>query len=308
MARENNDKKGIQVIQKLAAYILSLENGSSLESVRNLSRTLQASLGLISQSITEIEQRGAVVIERRGQLGSYIKDISIGKLWQLAVGEPLVIAHTLPSNRRYEGLAAAIKQSFNNAGIETYFIFIRGSRTRVQALRERRCHIAITSRFAAGALCRPAESIVLSLPPGSFVGAHRLFFRAGAFSDGGTLSAAVDPDSYDQIRLSEIEFQNQEVEFIRITFMNILHYLSTNQVDMAIWTEDDMRGHISSSIKQRALSSHTRDAAGTMDTQAALITRSEDHVVGAVIHKALIPSQLMEIQKAVIDGVLIPEY
>jgi hypothetical protein len=308
VAVEKNIRKGIEVNRKLAAYFLSLQNGENIESIRNLSRTLQASLGLISQSITEIEENGAVAIERRGQLGSFIKEISIGKLWQLAVGEPLVIAHTLPSNRRYEGLAAAIKGAFHDVGIETYFIFIRGSRTRIKALRDHRCHIAITSLFAADGLCEPRESVVLSLPPGSFVSAHQLFIRANAPSTEHPLTAAVDPDSYDQIRLSEIEFQGQEVEFIKITFMNIHHYLSTNQVDMAIWTEDDMQNHLSSTIKKQSLSPHTQKAAGTTDTQAALITRSGDAIIRAVVNKVLIPYQLMEVQQAVIDGVVIPEY
>ena len=77
---------------------------------------------------------------------------------------------------------------------------------------------------------------------------------------------------------------------------------------MAIWTEDDMQSHLSDTIKKRSLSPHTREATGTANTQAALITRSGDAVVGAVINKVLIPSQLMSVQQAVIDGIVIPEY
>jgi len=295
LAVEKNRRKGIEVNRKLAAYFLSLQKDENIKSIRYLSHSLKASLGLISQSITEIEENGAVAIERRGQLGSFIKEISIGKLWQIAVGEPLVIAHTLPSNRRYEGLAAAIKGAFHDVGVETYFIFIRGSRTRLKALRDHRCHIAITSLFAAGGLCEPTESVVLSLPSGSFVGAHQLFIRANAPSVGHPLTAAVDPEG-------------QAVEFKKITFMNIFHYLSTNQVDMAIWTEDDMQSHLGNNIKKQSLSPHTQEAAGTTDTQAALITRSDDAVVGAVIKKVLLPSQLMTVQQAIIDGMVIPEY
>lgn len=308
MAIENNFKKGAEVTKKLAAYFLSLQNGESIQSVRNISRTMQASLGLISQSIAEIEESGAVSIERRGQLGSFINDISIGKLWLLAVGEPLVIAHTLPSNRRYEGLAAAIKQSLSNAGIETYFIFIRGSRTRIKALRDHRCHIAITSLFAAQGLCQPSESVVLSLPVGSFVGAHQLFTRGNSMASDKPLTAAIDPDSYDQMRLSEIEFQGRDIEFKKITFMNILQYLSTNQVDIAIWTEDDMQSHLGAAIIKHPLSAHTQAAANSTDTQAALIARSGDSIVSAVIKKVLVPAELLATQLSVINGTIIPEY
>ncbi|MCD6576525.1 MAG: hypothetical protein J7K66_00755 [Anaerolineaceae bacterium] len=308
MASKKINNKSVEINKKLAAYFLSLEKGESIKSIRNLSRNFQASLGLISQTISKIEKNGAVIIDRHGQLGSFIKEISIGKLWQIAIGEPLVIAHTLPSNRRYEGLAAAIKRAFHRVGIETYFIFIRGSRTRIKALRDHRCQIAITSLFAANGLCQSTESIALSLPQGSFISSHKLFTRTNLPSTSYPLIAAVDPDSYDQMHLSEIEFQSQKVKFEKISFMNIFHYLSTKRVDMAIWTEDDMKNHLNSNIKQKSLSPHTRDAAGTTDTQAALIIRTRDINVATIVNKVLIPSELMEFQQKVIEGKIIPEY
>ena len=126
------------IVKKLAAYFLSLQPGSSMDSVRVLAAGMQASIGMISENISALEEVGAVRIERHGQLGSFLIDLSANLLWKSAVGEPLVIALTLPSNRRYEGLAGALKQAFWDEGIETYFTFIRGSCTRLKALRNNR--------------------------------------------------------------------------------------------------------------------------------------------------------------------------
>ena len=122
------------VNRKLAAYFLSLNPGDNIKSVRELASGCSASIGLISESISHLEKIGVIKIERRGQLGSCLLEYSPGGLWNTAHGEPLVIAHTLPSTPRYEGLATALKQIFNQNGVEVYFIFIRGSRTRLQAL------------------------------------------------------------------------------------------------------------------------------------------------------------------------------
>ena len=76
-----------------------------------------------------------------------------------------------------KGWPAALKKVFNDAGIEAYFIFVRGSRTRLNALRENRCHIAIVSQFAAEGLRTRTEEIAATLLPGSFVKSHQVFFR-----------------------------------------------------------------------------------------------------------------------------------
>ncbi len=108
---------------KLARYFLKTEVGENLISVRDLASLFNLSIGLVSETINEIENAGAVKIERRGYRGSVLLDKSHRKaLANFGENEPLWISHTLPSNRRYEGLAAALKTIFINAGIDTYFI------------------------------------------------------------------------------------------------------------------------------------------------------------------------------------------
>jgi hypothetical protein len=76
-------------------------------------------------------------------LGSLVVSLSLGKLWDQVEQGPLVIGLTLPMHSRFEGLATGLKRSLEKAGIETYLIFIRGSRTRLKALKENRCHVAV---------------------------------------------------------------------------------------------------------------------------------------------------------------------
>jgi len=306
--RKMENRKRAEIIQEIASYFLSLTIGGNILSVREISNKLKASVGLVSETIKEIENAGGVTLEKRGQLGSSITEMSIGKLWLIARNEPLVIAHTLPSNHRYEGFVSALKKALNDAGLETYFIFIRGSRTRVNALRENRCHIAITSQFAAEGLCSKKEEIAMTFPPCSFTSAHHLYLRGGVARDQTGLVVGVDPDSYDQIRLSEIEFEGSDVSFQTFNFMNIYRYLASGAVDAAIWTEDDMQPHLSDAIRQLPLSEHTRSIAGSGDTQAALVTRRADNLTREVIKKAIEITHIMNTQTEVIEGRRIPAY
>jgi hypothetical protein len=302
-----NIAKREAINRQLAAFFLSCTTGTKLDSVRTLAASLHASIGLISESIARLEALGAIEIERRGQLGSILTRQSIGRLWDAAVNQPLVIAQTLPSNRRYEGLATALKKTFNAVGIETYFIFIRGSRTRLQALRENRCHIAIVSQFAAEGLQTPSERIASTLLPGSFVKSHQVFYRKD-LPPNQALTAAIDPDSYDQMQLSKIEFEGKKLKFKNISFMNIHHYLTENIVDLAIWTEEDMETRAGGQIASRMLAEGTIKEIGVRDTEAALVLRPDDNTTLALIRKVINEKEIEAIQNAVICGDLIPEY
>ncbi len=296
------------VNRKLAAYFLSLNPGDNIKSVRELASGCSASIGLISESISHLEKIGVIKIERRGQLGSCLLEYSPGGLWNAAHGEPLVIAHTLPSTPRYEGLATALKQIFNQNGVEVYFIFIRGSRTRLQALQEKRCHIALMSQFAAEGLCSRKEKNALTLPAGSFVKSHQVFFRQDTLEDNQTNRVAVDPDSYDQFRLSSIEFKDEGVEFKKLSFLNIRRYLLENKVDIALWTEEDMKNWTGGAIQSRPLSLKTRRIIEQNDTRASLIVRKEDTATARLIETTLEEKKIAEIQQSVISGKIIPEY
>ena len=64
----------------------------------------------------------------------------------------------LASSPRYEALATAIKQLLTKAGLEVFLIFVRGSRQRLQAVRDGRCHLTVMSSFAAAELCGPEDA------------------------------------------------------------------------------------------------------------------------------------------------------
>ncbi len=305
---DNKKIKRGAVAQALAAYFLSLRVGQPIDSVRALAEKYQASIGLISENISALEANGAIAIERHGQRGSLLTGQNPGLLWKGAVSDPLVIAHTLPSNRRYEGLAGALKHAFSQLGIETYFTFIRGSCTRLKALRAGRCHIAIMSQFAAEGMATTREQIAAVLPEGTFVKSHRVYFRNPVQPDKPGLTAAMDPDSFDQAEISRMEFGGQEIKFSPINFMNIHRYLQDNQVDLAIWTEEDFSSQLGKVIGARALSAATEEILQKRNTRAALLVQANDEATFQLVTKMINDEDITTYQQEVITGMRIPEY
>jgi hypothetical protein len=304
---EPSSSETIDLIPRLAGYLLGLREGEQLLSTRDLSEQFNASLGSISAATNGLEESGAVTINRRGRLGSFLEKRSPGLLWKVIENGPLVIALTLPSFPRCEGLATAIYTLLDQAGFETYLIFIRGSYNRIKALRNGRCHAIVLSQLSAEEICGPGEEIVLALPPQSFVTDHRVFFRRRK-ENSGPLKVGIDYDSYDMQYLTELEFAGQEVEFHPMTFIQSDLHLAKSPVDAAISNLDHLERLKSDEISSRPLSPRVQALIGDRDTSAALVIRTGAVAVRTAIGEVLIPERMLEIQQKVVEGLLVPRY
>jgi hypothetical protein len=294
--------------QHLAGLILSLREGDRLPRTRDLAALYGTSVGSISNALESLEAVGAVGIETRGRLGAFLRDRSVGLLWTAAADSPMVLGLTLASNPRYEGMATALKQGLRRAGIEAYLVFIRGSRTRLAALREGRCHAVVMSCFAADELCGQGESILFRLPVGSFASGNAVFYRKGRTEARGPLRVAIDRDSYDQTRMTELEFSGREVELRPTILPQMLRLLSMGQVDAAVVTADDMQAHLKEGILEAPLSPSVRSFLDERDTSAAIVIRSSDRDVMGSLQAAINVDEMMGIQQAVVDGRRVAEY
>lgn len=296
------------VQHQLARYFLTLQPGDRLKPVRLLARDLRTSVGSLSHSIRELERTGAVKIDRRGRIGSFLNQLSHAALWRLAEGGPLVIGLTLPSNPRFEGLATGLKKILTEAGIDVYLVFIRGSRTRFAALRENRCHVIVTSAFSAEHLSTRRERIVLELPPGSFVAGHCLYFQSRALNKARPLRVAIDRDSYDHASLAEMEFKGLDVKFVPIMSSRLERLLSDGQVDVSVWNSEEMHHFSAKDFITRPLSDAIAAKVGLKNTSAALVARADCVAAHAIISGLIHPEELMSIQGKVISGEMVPQY
>jgi len=285
-----------------------MEEGRRLPSVRDIAAEMQVSIGSASKALTSLETVGAVTISRRGHLGSFVEERSLGDLWAIGEQEPLVIAMTLPSNPRFEGLATALKMVPTRAGVRSYIICIRGAAQRLHALREYRCHVAAMSRLAAEALCSETEQVVLRLPAGSWVWDHRIYSRHIPSQSPHRLRVAIDRTSPDHERLTELAFAGNEVEFSQTSAWQIPRLLADGRVDAALWDSDDMDAHPGHQCMSQPLPQSIRSVIGDTDTTAVLVVRRESVSVSAILRTLFHSGEIMDIQRMVIDGEMVPEF
>jgi hypothetical protein len=309
LATKRKGRRSIRDLQiSLAEYLIQVEEGKRLPSIRKLAASTRMSVGSVSEALNGLQEMGAVKIQKRGHLGSLMASLSLGQLWNVVEQGPLVVALTLPMHSRFEGLATGIKMALNQAGVETYLIFIRGSRTRLKALMENRCHVTVMSGLAADELSGQEHEILLRLPPGSWISGYSIFYRAPRAQPDKPLCVAVDKDSFDHRRLTELEFAGQEVEFKWATFVQFPRLLKNGEVDAILWTTDQGEAYLSPGIFHRPLSERTMQLVGEKSLSATFVARAGSAPVRAILNATIHGDEIMEIQNKIVSGEMIPEY
>jgi hypothetical protein len=288
-------------------FLAAMGPGSRLPTVRALAREHRSSNSSVHAAIGRLEQAGAIQIETRGRAGAFLVRRSIDRLWAMMKTGPLVIALPLASSPRYEALATAIKQMMTTAGLEVILMFVRGSRQRLQAVREGRCHLAAMSSFAATELLSAGDAVVMELLPNSYNTGHRVFYTPGSES-ARPLRVVVDRHSADQQLLTTMEFVDAEVLTLPAMTAQIAHMLESGEADAAVWTIDEMQTRWPSGVLDRPLSARVRERIGDRDTRAVLVGRTADAAVLLAVCEAIDPAELERIQLDVVAGRTVPEY
>ena len=294
--------------KKIASYLLEKQPGDSLLSTRELAELYQVSIGSISASLNYLEESGAIKLIRRGRLGTVLEKRVVTTLWRHVSNWPMVIALTLPSYPKCEGLATAIYSLLNSAGIETYLIFIRGSYNRLKALKSGLCNAIVISMLSADELSSTDEEVLMHLPPGTFVTDHRVLLRRSRTESESPLVVGVDYDSYDITYLTELEFSGGNVQFVPIPYTQTDMNFGKSAVDAVLSNADHLNHLDSRDFVTRPLSPHVQSIMGDRDTSAALLIRRTDRATAAVLREYLDIAQILEIQQKVVDGLMIPRY
>jgi hypothetical protein len=302
-ARALND-----VVPELARrFLIAPEPPSRLPTIRDLAHDHGSSLASVHAAVGRLEDAGAIRIETRGRLGAIMVERSVGRLWATTESGPLVISLPLASSPRYEALATAIKQLLTNAGIEVFLIFVRGSRQRLQAVREGRCHLTAMSLFAASELCGPEDGVVVELGPDSYNTGHRVFYSA-ANPDPHPVRVIVDRHSADQQLLTALEFTGPDVTLVPAMPAQITRLLIGGQADAAVWTIDEMQVRRPDEILDRPLKAEVREAVGDRMTRAVLVGRAADAAIMEAVCAPVQSAEVARIQADVLAGRVVPEY
>jgi hypothetical protein len=295
------------LLAELAREFLGLNVDNRLPTVRAIARHHVVSVGTAHSALARIEEVGAIEVDRRGRNGAFLQRRDVGALWFLAEREPLIVALPLPNTPHCHGLATAVTSLLRDAHVRCYCVFIRGSRQRLQALRDRRCHVAVMSALAAEERLG-TEVIALELPVQTLVAEHRVYFAERPATAGNRVRVVLDRDSADFERLAEIEFRGAQVEFVEGTYNQLGRLLREDLADAGIWDVEEGHTRLPPPIRSRPLSDRSLAELRGRNTRATFVAPANHDSVRHVIAAALDSQAILRIQQEVMAGDRTAEY
>lgn len=299
-------KLGI-AITSLAVEFIPLNKGDRIKTVAELSESYNTARGTIQSAIKFLKEHGALELESRGHLGTFIKEIDYIKLLELSGIKSLVGVMPLPYSKRYEGLATGIYKCLNDSGINTNLAFMRGSNHRLKALEDNRYDFAITSRLTADYYLKENENIQIVKTFGdfSYVNEHIIIVAKdfeGQFRKG--TRVGIDNSSIDQFMLTKIYFEGIDVEYVPLNYSQFINAIKEKQIDAAIWNLDDIQDR----KENIAFMPLKRKEKNIKDTEAVIITTKDNSIVPALFSRVLNIEDVKEYQKLVLEEKIMPQY
>lgn len=293
--------------RSLARELMAMPPGSRLPSIRTLAERFDASVGATQGVIAGLATAGAVTVDSHPRRGGVLLARDIAALYRVLEVGPLLVSMSLPSTERIHGLATAIKERLGAHGLESYLVFTRGSRPRLDALRQGRHQLTVVSALTAEALGPPDLETILVMSPGTFVREHRVYFVEGRASNG-RRRVAVDHSSFDFERLSQLEFAGSDVELVSLNYLTAVREMIAGTIDEVILDVDDALMRFPRSIGSRPLSSTVRAGLDDANTRTAFVCRADDAVTCTIVRECLDSALIEAVQRDVIAGVRPPEF
>lgn len=302
--------KNGRVTVKLATEMLTHYVGERIETIGSYTENLCAGRGTVQVALKFLQTAGAIQLESRGHLGTTIKHLDYKKLWEISDLGVVMGVMPLPYSKRYEGLATGLYKAFEKADIPFSLAFMRGANKRIEALKLGKYNFTVISKLAVNTEANQSSSlrVIHQFSEGSYVGNHVVIFREGnaaEIEDG--MRVAIDPSSLDQYWLTRYECEGKNVEYVETSYAQILSKLKNNEIDAAIWNEDEIKEK-NLDYQTAPLKNHKNRDASVDDTIAVIAVNEENSIFDPILKRFIDFGEIETVQKKVIHGEIIPVY
>ena len=299
-------KSGI-IVMKLAQEFIGMEVGDRIDTVENYSKEYKTARGTVQSAIKLLQENKAILLEARGHLGTFITGIDYKKLLELTDINSIVGVMPLPYSKLYEGLATGLYKTMYKSKIPFNLAYMRGARSRIDALKKGRYDFAIVSKLAAKQSIEEGTSISIIVEFGLFtyVSEHAFIFSNSAnksIEDG--MKIGIDRTSTDHSILTLKQCEGKNVELIDLTYNQIISKVISGEIDAAVWNIDDILER-KVNIKYYPLKNNELNS---IDTEAVLVMDDSKKELGNFIKRFLSKDEVLLYQKKVVSGEIIPNY
>lgn len=297
--------KSGKAIVSMAREFFGIPLGEKIPTVTELENKYDFSRGTIQNALNSLRDLGATDTVSRGHQGTFLTNKDINLLLEIMGISSIVGCMPLPYSKRYEGLATGLIASIENQyDINSNLVFVRGAKNRIAMLLSDRYDYAVISKLAAKKIIKDGNDIeiIKELGTESYLSDHVIVFndaKAKKISKG--MKVGVDDSSIDHKLLTDLVCKEIAVKRINVSYSNILRKVITGEIDCTVWNKDEI------SEKFTGIN-YAKIDKNKDDTIATVVVRKDRKEVVSFLTKAIDENIVLNNQKMVIDGLIIPTY
>ena len=297
--------RGLALMFLAKKYFL-LDSGDRVPTVEEFCRESNISQGTLQSAINILKEDDAIQTISRGHLGTFVEGVDHKKLLSYLKNKDIVGSLPLPYTKKYEGLATGIYKSFLNSDMRINLSYMNGSRNRLSGLEEGRSDFIITSDLTADYLVKNVDNLekYIIFPESTYVSEHVVIFRKGIrpeIKDGAKVG--VDDHSIDYSLLTDLIVKNKKVRLIKMPYNQIVKSIENGVIDYAIWNMGEVIEH-----NYPVDFEPIKDSIVSKASKATIIGKKKNVFIKTILQRTITTNNLINIQKKVEAGKILPEY
>lgn len=306
MIKEQLLSKNGTATMKLSRELLKYSIGDRIPTITEFSKRISLARGTIQNAQKNLINSKAISIESKGHMGSYLIKKNNKILLEYAGIENIVGAMPLPYSKRYEGLASGIIISSENKNSTPLSLaYMRGSKNRMNMVKNGRYDFAIVSRFAAEKYIEENDvlQIVLSFGEETYAGKHVLMLhneKINSITNG--MRIGVDEESYDQIELTKKVCKGKKVEYVPVEYSLIVERVQSGYIDATVMNIDE--------VLDKKVPIHFIEIKGYnyKNTEAVIVASKKHEEIRHLLNEIINTEDVLNIQKLILEDKIIPRY
>lgn len=233
-------RKDYLVGTRIARGLLAQQAGYRLPTIEEYTKKLDCSRGLVQNALAQLEESGAVRLDRRGKSGTYLLAKDEALLFAGAGLHFFTGSMPAPLNIQLAGLATGVCQAMGRCTVPYTFAFVQGAKNRVDALlRQVYDFIIVTKATALEHMAlHPELEIAFPLAGCEYSPPYRLHIKPGAQGLEEGMTVAVDPSSTDQWDLTQLVCQDKNVKLVHMPYISTGLAFLSGEVDAVVHRDD----------------------------------------------------------------------
>lgn len=237
-------KKSWLISTMIAREMIGLSEGDRLPTIAEYAQSFDSSRGIVQNALAMLQQQGAIGLEKRGKVGTFVTRLNLPLLFELANLQYITASMAPPLNPYFSSLATGVCASIAECPATFNFGFMHSSESRAKALVRHVYDFIIVSQHSAQVLVQRYPELEIAFALKKSIYSPRFILcsnRKGVrqISDGDRIVA--DKYSNDQYEITLRLCKGKHITIIQEPYLNAHNIYDQGKADFIVQREDEYK-------------------------------------------------------------------